>query len=399
MSEQRTTGNGNGAQVQEVPALPDDLLSRIVAESERHFAARASRPSPVHLKSWEEIERFAEKAAHSGMVPKDYVGRPDAIVIAVQMGSELGLAPMQSLQNIAVVNGRPSVWGDAMPGLCRASGVCRSIREWQTGEGESLTYWCEAIRRDDPNPVVKSFSVANAKKAGLWGKDIWQKYPERMLQQRARGFALRDAFPDVLKGLISAEEAADIPFEDTGLTVTMPPVATQQPITQPAEKPKRTWATLLDEIEADAAAALTEEDLDTLAKDERVVNAKAQGSEPVKARLEGFLFFHRERVRAFNSTPPEDDGSSAAEPDSMETDPLADVLPEGWTAPASDALGQEAAQLIAAYRAAPTLAALEALRTSQNTRITMSALMQAGRSNDLRQIEAAYVERKGALAG
>ena len=195
------------------------------------------RPSPVHLRSWEEIERFAEKAAKSGMVPKDYAGKPDAIVIAVMLGAELGLAPMQVLQNIAVVNGRPAIWGDAMPALCRASGKARSIREWSEGEGDDLTFWCEAICKDDPNPIVGKFSVADAKKASLWketprtkkrGREgdyevdsgPWYSYPRRMLQMRARGFALRDAFPDVLRGLISAEEAADIPVQP----ISMAPV-------------------------------------------------------------------------------------------------------------------------------------------------------------------------------
>src|SRR5206468_516947 len=115
---------------------------------------------------------------------------------------------------------------------------------------------------------------ADAKKAKLWNKvGPWTEYPQRMLQMRARGFGARDGYPDVLRGLISAEEAADIPFEDTGLKIGLPPVATDKPITQPTDKPKRTWATLLDEIEADAAAALTEEDLDTLAMDDRVKNA------------------------------------------------------------------------------------------------------------------------------
>lgn len=197
--------------------------------------AKQSRPSPVRLQTWEEIERFAEKAARSGMVPKDFIGKPDAICIAIQMGSELGLPPMQSLQNIAVVNGRPSIWGDAMPALCRASGMMRGMREWHEGEGDNLTFYCEAYRKDDQNPILGSFSVADAKKANLWktepkvtkhGRDgpyqvdsgPWYSYPHRMLQMRARGFCLRDAFPDVLRGLISAEEAADIPFEATGLT-------------------------------------------------------------------------------------------------------------------------------------------------------------------------------------
>jgi hypothetical protein len=62
--------------------------------------------------------------------------------------------------------------------------------------------------------VVAKFSVEDAKRAGLWGKQgPWSAYPKRMMQMRARGFALRDAFPDVLKGLITAEEAQDYPDE------------------------------------------------------------------------------------------------------------------------------------------------------------------------------------------
>ncbi len=133
-----------------------ELLSRVSM-----VEAKQSRPSPVKLQTWEDIERFAEKAARSGMVPKDYVGKPDAIVIAVQMGSELGLAPMQALQNIAVVNGRPSIWGDALPALCRASGIASYIKEGHDGEGDDLTYWCEAKRKDDANPVRAQFSVAS----------------------------------------------------------------------------------------------------------------------------------------------------------------------------------------------------------------------------------------------
>ena len=235
--------------------------------------AKQSRPSPVKLQTWEEIERFAVKAARSGMVPKDFVGKEDAICIAVQMGSELGLPPMQSLQNIAVVNGRPSIWGDAMPALCRASGVVRSIREWHDGEGDNLMFYCEAIRKDDLNPVVGKFGVLDAKRAGLWketpqiqkrGRDgstymadsgPWYSYPHRMLQMRARGFALRDAFPDVLRGLLSAEEAADIPFEATGLTPRV------EPETRPQRDPA-VVARMMDNYDAGKIAAEVQKELD-----------------------------------------------------------------------------------------------------------------------------------------
>ncbi len=204
------------------PELPDGLLSKIVAETERTIAAHAARPSPIHLRTWEEIERFAEKAARSGFVPKDYAGKPDAIALAVQMGSELGLAPIQSVQNIAVINGKPSVWGDAMLGLVLASGLCREVTEYFTGDGTSLTAVCVAWRKGQPKPVTQTFSVNDAVTANLWDKAIWKQYPPRMLQMRARGFALRDAFADVLKGLISREEAMDYPPD--------PPIVTDQPI-------------------------------------------------------------------------------------------------------------------------------------------------------------------------
>lgn len=227
-------------------------------------------PSPVAIlrpQSFSDLIKFAEMAARSGMVPKDYIGKPEAIVIAVQMGSELGLAPMQSLQNIACVNGRPSVWGDALLGLCRQSPLCQDIKEWLEGDGDNLTAYCEA-HRAGATPVAKSFSVTDAKKAGLWSKSIWQQYPKRMLQMRARGFALRDAFPDVLRGLISVEEARDIPAEDfRGTTLEAKPIqadTTSDPTeTSPAsaaepkrEAPKRTIGDVLADLEAEIESAL-----------------------------------------------------------------------------------------------------------------------------------------------
>jgi hypothetical protein len=258
-------------------AIADTGLLDAILQKVDAIAAQQSRPSPVRLTSWQDIERFAEKAARSNMVPTAYKGKPDDIVIAVQMGSELGLAPMQALQNIAAINGRPAVFGDAMPGLCRASGKCDYIKEWMDGD----TAFCEAKRRDDPNIIKASFSMADAKRASLTGKPgPWTSYPTRMLQMRARGFALRDAFPDVLRGLISAEEAADIPLEATGLNVPKPAQIEPEPAPEPTlAPPKRTWATLIGEIEADLQHATSRDAIDAIISEDRVQNAidKAPG--------------------------------------------------------------------------------------------------------------------------
>jgi hypothetical protein len=189
-------------------------------------ALTTASPHPLRPQNFGELVEFAKMAARSTLVPRDYLGKPENILLAIQMGSEIGLAPMQSLQNISVINGRPAVWGDAMLGLCRQSPVCKDVVERFEGEGKTLTAICIA-KRAGAEPIERRFSMDDAERAGLASKaGTWQQYPRRMLQMRARGFALRDAFPDVLRGLISAEEAEDIP---TGKTIEGTAEAPQPP--------------------------------------------------------------------------------------------------------------------------------------------------------------------------
>jgi hypothetical protein len=170
-----------------------------------------------------EAIQFSDMLASSSMVPKAYQGKPQDILVCVQWGYEMGLAPMQALQNIAVINGKPSVYGDAMMALVQASAVCEDVEEYFENEGTPNPVAVCIAKRKNRKPVIAKFSVEDAKRAGLWAKQgPWSAYPKRMMQMRARGFALRDAFPDVLKGLISAEEAADYPDEAKPRPTTKP---------------------------------------------------------------------------------------------------------------------------------------------------------------------------------
>jgi len=168
------------------------------------------------LATFDDAFRFAKVVAATEFAPKDFRGKPEACLLAIQHGAELGLSPMQSLQSIAVVNGRPSVYGDTALAVCKGSPVCEWVRERIEGDGDAMVAICEAKRRGDAEPVVSRFTMGDAKRAGLAGKaGPWTQYPRRMLQMRARGFALRDAFPDLLHGLITAEEAQDYPTPAT----------------------------------------------------------------------------------------------------------------------------------------------------------------------------------------
>ena len=159
--------------------------------------------------TFEQALTFAKYLADSDMVPKDFKGREGNCLIAMQWGAELGLKPLQALQNLAIINGRPSLWGDAVIALVRGSSLCEFVIE--TIAGDVAT--CRVKRRGEPEQS-RTFSVADAAAAGLKGKQgPWTQYPKRMLQLRARAFALRDVFPDVLRGLPVAEELMDMPPE------------------------------------------------------------------------------------------------------------------------------------------------------------------------------------------
>lgn len=199
-----------------------------------------------------EAIQFSDMLANSSMVPKAYQGKPQDILVCVQWGYEMGLAPMQALQNIAVINGKPSVYGDTALALVQASPVCEDVQEYFEDEGTPNPVAVCVAKRKNRSPVTVRFSVEDARRAGLWGKQgPWQAYPKRMMQMRARGFALRDAFPDVLKGLITAEEAQDYPDETKPAVDITPPAKPRNPLDMVSSSPSEPANPLV--IESDMA--------------------------------------------------------------------------------------------------------------------------------------------------
>lgn len=152
--------------------------------------------------------RLAQALAGAGdMVPKSYQGQPQMIMAAIARGMEIGLAPMQALSSIAVINGRATVWGDALPALVQRAG--HHIDVEYEGQGDALTA-VATLTRADGKTVRRTFSLADAKRAGLLGKQgPWQQYPQRMIAHRARAWAIRDGAADALMGLQVAEETSD----------------------------------------------------------------------------------------------------------------------------------------------------------------------------------------------
>lgn len=164
----------------------------------------------LRLNNIEEMWRFAEAVSRSGIAPRG-LQKPEQILIALEFGAELGLKPMQALATVMVVNGRATLWGDGMLAVAQASGFLEDIKETISGSGDKMAATCQVKRKGRPTPTVATFTWDNAKQAGLTSSDTYKKYPQRMLKARARAFALRDAFPDVLCGVMSTDEAHDLP--------------------------------------------------------------------------------------------------------------------------------------------------------------------------------------------
>jgi len=181
------------------------LSTKLTADAANISVAKGG----VQLTSMKELTNFARLILQSGFAPKEYQGKPAAVIIAIQTGAELGLKPLQSLQGIAVINGKPSLYGDALMALVHSSGQLEDMQE--TFDEKSMTATCKVKRKGVATYYTETFSMQDAEAAGLRGKGgPWQQYPKRMLRWRARSWAMRAAFADLLCGVVPYEEAVDM---------------------------------------------------------------------------------------------------------------------------------------------------------------------------------------------
>lgn len=205
----------------------------------------------VDLKTMEDLYRFSRYVAASGLAPKG-MEKAESCFVAIHMGLEVGMSPMQALQNIAPINGRPAIWGDSCLALVRASGELESYKEDYVGKLGTDDFGCRVtVKRKGFPESSELFTIGDAKRAGLWGKQgPWSQYPNRMLKFRARGFILRDQFGDVLKGLRSIEEIRDETEDPETRFANAKPVGgsvEKEPYTR-ADNQSEEWHPLRDDI-------------------------------------------------------------------------------------------------------------------------------------------------------
>ena len=193
-------------------------------------AIPAAQPFSLAPRNFDEAWRLAEILAASDMVPKQYRSKPGDCLIAMQWGMEIGLKPLQALQNIAPINGKPNLYGDAGKALLLSHGCIIEEDDAEVVKANARAS-CTITRPGRP-PVRRTFSQDDAKTAGLWGKEgPWRAYPWRQMAWRAFWFAARDAAADLLRGMGGLEEGVDAPIEKHmgAADVVQPPSAPSAP--------------------------------------------------------------------------------------------------------------------------------------------------------------------------
>lgn len=179
------------------------------------------RPAPVTVANpWIELMQpaaeLANQIAATGFVPKTFQNRPAEITAAILFGAELGIGPMQSLAKIDIVEGRPAPRAELGRALAMAAG-----HEVWVEESTNTRVTVTGRRRGSQRTSSVTFSMDDAKRAGLAGRPNYQKYPRQMLLARASSELCRQMFPDVLGGItVFAEEAVDMDDDLTHIDTT-----------------------------------------------------------------------------------------------------------------------------------------------------------------------------------
>jgi len=161
-------------------------------------------------------ERYMTLAREAGIIPRDMnAAQAQAIILA---GREIGLEPLQSLRTMAFINGRLTMSVQLQLALARQRA---GVRVQQLAETDDS---CTVTLVRDGERITCTYTLADARRAGLDRSHGWQRYPRQMLRWRAIGDALRIIAPDVVMGLLSPEEAETIDIS-MGATNDVPPAA------------------------------------------------------------------------------------------------------------------------------------------------------------------------------
>lgn len=145
----------------------------------------------------------------SGLIPQG-LNTPEKVFVALQWGHELGLSPMVAVNNVSVINGKPTLSADIMSAVVKRSPEYGGIKWIEMSDTKAECEITRILPNGEKEVQRSCFTMDDAVKAGLAGRDVWKKYPRRMLKHRCLSYGLKDVFPDLLAGLYDPEEMESV---------------------------------------------------------------------------------------------------------------------------------------------------------------------------------------------
>lgn len=224
----------------------------MVVRAEGPALAKASDPTRAfEPRDITEGYQLAKLLISSGLMPRG-IQRPEAAFAIIAAGRELGLTAMQSLRSIHIIEGKPTLSADLVAALCKSRPeVCKYFR---LVESTDRVARYETLRAGEPEPTTMSFSIEDAQRAGVTGKDNWKKYPAAMLRARCITALARAVYPDLAMGVYDPDEVVPEPMYAGQAQVITAPAA---PASSPSVADERVFQDLCERLDqAESTPAL-----------------------------------------------------------------------------------------------------------------------------------------------
>lgn len=186
--------------------------------------ARRTNQQVVPHMSMNDKMQYAQALAQASLLPKQYQRNPGNVLLAVELGESLGIPPIQAINTVHVIEGKPSASSGLISALVRRAGHTLRVK----GDDQSAT--AEIVRSDDPDFTYSvTWDMGRARNAGVTGRDNWKKYPAAMLKARAITEVARDACQEALMGVQYTPEELGAVVDEEGNVVDQPGPRGTQP--------------------------------------------------------------------------------------------------------------------------------------------------------------------------
>lgn len=203
-------------EVVDVEQTIKDLPNIIIKEGNHERGAELASVSMKHeIMDMQKMWSFAEQISRSSIIPQQYQNDPANCFVALEISGRMGVSFMVVMQNLYIVRGKPSWSGSAIGAMLMASPKFKNVELVYDGTKGQDDWRCYAQAVNvNTGKLIKggTVSIGVAKAEGWYGKDgsKWKTMPELMLAYRAYAWFARVYAPELILGMQSSEEVADV---------------------------------------------------------------------------------------------------------------------------------------------------------------------------------------------